>query len=164
MLKHAFLQLKEKKYLIQSILFFIFFLGIYIILDYLNYRENYLKNSLTPSVLWIVSNLLLNLIMSLLSALLMSLSTIMVSLKVGGESASNLGFLSILFGIFTYGCTGCVVVFFSAIGLAFSPTIFPFIEVGDGILYKFLSLILIGIGFYIVSRNIVKGQCKVKLK
>ncbi|MFA5692663.1 MAG: hypothetical protein WC907_03515 [Acholeplasmataceae bacterium] len=160
MLKYAISQLKLKKNIIQTSLFFIFFLFIYLILDYLNYRETTIK----PSNAWIVGNVFLDLIMALLSALLMTFSTIMVSLKTGSDKASNLGFLSILFGIFTYGCTGCVVVFFSAIGIAFSPTIFPLIEVGHGILYKFLSLLLIMIGFVIVGYNILKGKCKIKLK
>jgi len=159
MTKFAFNKLKTKKYIIQGIIFFIAFFFLYSILDYLNVREM----SKTPSNMWILSNIILNLIMGLTTALLMNLSTIMVELKSGGDTGSRLGFFSVFFGIFTYGCTSCVVTFLAAVGISFSPTIFPFIHVLDGMLYKFLSLILLGIGLFIVLWNIEKGVCKVKL-
>src|SRR5690554_6051990 len=99
MIRYAFERMKTKKYIIQGSIFFIIFFGLYLILDYLNVRELTVK----PSNLWIISNIILNIIMGLSSALLMNLSTVMVELKSSGESASNLGFFSVLFGILTYG-------------------------------------------------------------
>jgi len=160
MITYAFNKLKEKKYIIQGIIFFILFLTIYLVLDYLNYRESTNK----PSNTWLVVNILLDMIMAFGSMLLMNLSTVMVEIKASGDKGANLGFISIVFGIFTYGCTGCVVAFFAAIGLSFSPTIFPFIDVWHGFLYKLLSLVLLGLGFGIVLYNIARGKCKVKLK
>ena len=160
MIKYAFLKLKERKYVIQSIIFMIIFTALYFILDYLNYREATIK----PDLLWIIVNSVLNIIMATASTILMSLSTVMVELKSSGESISNLGFLSVIFGIFTYGCTSCVVIFLSAVGISFSPAIFPFIDVWYGILYKLLSLVLIALGLFLVLINIEKGTCKVKLK
>ena len=159
MIRFAFERLKTKKYIIQGLIFFIIFFGLYLILDYLNVRE------LTdrPSNIWIISNILLNIVMGLSSALLMNLSTVMVELKASGEGASNLGFFSVLFGILTYGCTSCVVIFLSAVGISFSPAIFPFINVLHGMLYKFLSLALIALGLTLVLYNIAKGKCKVKI-
>lgn len=159
MIRYAFERMKTKKYIIQGSIFFIIFFGLYLILDYLNVRELTVK----PSNLWIISNIILNIIMGLSSALLMNLSTVMVELKSSGESASNLGFFSVLFGILTYGCTSCVVIFFSAIGISFSPAIFPFINVLNGMIYKFLSLALIGLGLTLVLYNIAKGKCKVRI-
>lgn len=159
MIRYAFKRMKTKKYIIQGSIFFIIFFGLYLILDYLNVRELTVK----PSNLWIISNIILNIIMGLSSALLMNLSTVMVELKSSGESASNLGFFSVLFGILTYGCTSCVVIFFSAIGISFSPAIFPFINVLNGMIYKFLSLALIGLGLTLVLYNIAKGKCKVRI-
>lgn len=159
MIRYAFRRMKTKKYIIQGSIFFIIFFGLYLILDYLNVRELTVK----PSNLWIISNIILNIIMGLSSALLMNLSTVMVELKSSGESASNLGFFSVLFGILTYGCTSCVVIFFSAIGISFSPAIFPFINVLNGMIYKFLSLALIGLGLTLVLYNIAKGKCKVRI-
>lgn|SRR5690554_60212 len=160
MISFAFNKLKERKFIIQGIIFFLIFTVLYFILDYLNVRE--LNES--PSTLWFISNIVLNIIIGLSSALLMNLSTIMVELKASGERASNLGFISVLFGILTYGCTSCVVIFFAAIGISFSPAIFPFIDVWYGMLYKFLSLGLVGLGISLVLYNISKGKCKVKLK
>lgn len=159
MIGFAFERLKTKKYIIQGLIFFTIFFSLYLILDYLNVRESVDK----PSNLWILSNILLNVLMGFASALLMNLSTVMVELKASGEGASNLGFFSVLFGILTYGCTSCVVIFFSAIGISFSPAIFPFINVLHGMLYKFLSLALIGLGLTLVLHNIAKGKCKVKI-
>lgn len=160
MITLAFNKLKKKKYLIQGLIFLGFFLLIYFILDYLNVRE-LAKENIRPSNLWLVSNFLLNLIMALLATLLINLSNAMLDLRVRGDGGSNLGFFSILFGIFTYGCTSCVVTFLAAIGIAFVPsTIFPFIGVGHGILYKLLSLVLIIIGLMFVTYNIKYAKCK----
>lgn len=158
MISYAFNKLKERKYILQGLIFFFLFLTIYFVLDYLNYREATIK----PSTTWIVVNSFINIIMASLSMLLMNMSTIMVSLKAGGDAGTNVGFFSILFGIFTYGCTSCVVTFLAAVGISFSPTIFPFIDVWNGFLYKLLSLILLMIGLFFVLRNIKKGTCKVK--
>ena len=158
MISYAFNKLKERKYILQGLIFFFLLLTIYFVLDYLKYREATIK----PSTTWIVVNSFINIIMASLSMLLMNMSTIMVSLKAGGDAGTNVGFFSILFGIFTYGCTSCVVTFLAAVGISFSPTIFPFIDVWNGFLYKLLSLILLMIGLFFVLRNIKKGTCKVK--
>lgn len=160
MINFAFSKLKEKKYIIQGIIFFLVFLILYFVLDYLNYREAITK----PSTTWIVVNGFVNIIMAALSMLLMNLSTVMVEIKATGDRGANLGFISIIFGIFTYGCTGCVVIFLSAVGIAFSPTIFPLIGVWHGFLYKLLSLVLVSIGLTLVLYNIAKGRCKVNFK
>lgn len=162
MIKFALNKLKEKKYIIQGIIFFLLFLTIYIILDYLNYREADINNK--PSNIWVAVNIVLDVIMAFGSMLLMNLSTIMAEIKMNGEKGSNLGFLSVLFGIFTYGCTSCVVTFLAAVGISFSPTIFPFINVWHGILYKILSLVLLDVGLFIVLYNIARGKCRVNLK
>lgn len=158
MINIAINKLKTKKYIIQGLLFSIFFLVIYLILDYLNYRETVSK----PSLILIVINIVINLLMAFLGAILMNLSTIMMELKTKGDGGANLGFVSIILGIFTYGCTSCVVTFLAAVGISFSPAIFPFIYVLNGLLYKFLSLGLIVLGLYLVVRNINKGVCKIK--
>lgn len=160
MISYSLSQLKLKKYILLQIAFFTFFIVIYSILDWLNYRESIIK----PSTIWIITNIFVNIIIAISSTLLMTLSTIMVELKTKGDAGSNLGFFSIIFGIFTYGCTSCVVTFLAAIGISFSPTIFPLIGVWYGFLYKLFSLVLIGIGLLLVFRNIKKGTCKVKIK
>ena len=159
MINYAFSKLKERKYVIQGLIFFSVFLLLYLILDYLNYREAINK----PTNIWIITNIFINLVMASLSMLLMNLSTIMLEIKLSGDKGSNLGFFSIIFGIFTYGCTSCVVTFLAAVGISFSPTIFPFITIWYGILYKILSLVLLLLGLVLVTRNIAYGKCKIKL-
>lgn len=157
----AFKKQLEKKYIIQGILFLVFFLLLYSVLDYLNIRE-LAKSDVRPSNFWIFGNILLNIVMSFLAMLLLNLSNAMLELRITGDGGSNLGFFSIIFGIFTYGCTSCVVAFFAAIGVSFIPgAIFPFIDVGFGILYKLLSLLLIIIGLIVVLYNIKYARCKI---
>ncbi|VEU81143.1 glycosyltransferase family protein [Haploplasma axanthum] len=160
MIKYAFSRLKERKYIVQGAIFFILFLFIYSILDYLNYRES--SNKL--SIYLLLVNIILNILMSTASMLLLNLSTIMVELKTGGDNTSSFSFISVLIGIFTYGCTSCVIAFLSVLGITFTPTIFPLINIGNGILYKLLSFLFLIIGFTIVLTNISKGKCKVNLK
>lgn len=158
MIEYAIKKLYSKKYIISGVFLFIIFLGLYITLDYLNIRDN------TDKVLtsWIIINVFINIVIALFSSILLNLSTIMLELKLPGDKASNLGFFSILFGILTYGCTSCVVIFFTSIGIAFSPSIFPLIDVYYGIIYKLISLLLVFIGLLLVLRNIKKGVCKIK--
>lgn len=155
MLSLAYLKLKERKYQLQLILFFALFLLIYFIVDYLN--MSYLVMKQTYGLFLVVTNIVLNVVMSGLSALLMHLSTAMVALKGREGKAANFGFLSVLFGILTYGCTTCVIAFFASVGIAFSVIALPF----AGLPYKLLSLLLIVIGHVWIAREIEKGTCKV---
>ncbi len=164
LINQAFNKILSKKYLIQGSIFFIFFISLYFVLDYLNIRE-LSKDGISPSTIWIIGNVILNLIMSLVAVLLLNLSNAMLELRLSGDGGSNLGFLSIFFGMLTYGCTSCVITFFAAIGISFIPSaIFPFIDVGFGILYKLLSLVLILIGLSIVVYNIKYARCKIPKK
>jgi hypothetical protein len=106
----------------------------------------------------VITNISLNIIMAILSTFMMHLSTSMVELKGREGKGSSLGFISILFGILTYGCTSCVIAFFASIGIAFSVIALPL----AGLPYKFISLCLIGIGIFIMLRQLNKG-CKVDL-
>jgi len=108
----------------------------------------------------VILNIFMNIIMSILSTLLMNLSTVMVEINGKESGASNLGFVSILFGILTYGCTSCVIAFFAAIGISFSVIALPL----AGFPYKIISLILIIVGLLIVLKQIKSGSCKLKLK
>ena len=106
----------------------------------------------------VLVNISLNILMASLSALLLSLSTIMAQLKGKESMSSNLSFVSVLFGVLTYGCTPCVIAFFSSIGIAFSVIALPF----AGLPYKFISLGLIVIGLIWTYYEIEHGKCKVK--
>lgn len=147
--------IKTKKLLIQGMLFFVTFMIIYLVVDRLNMPYQELIE--TYGLYLVIINILLNITMSFLSALLMSFSTAMVQIKGSEGKASNFGFLSVVFGILTYGCTSCVIAFFASVGIAFSVIALPL----AGLPYKFISLILILIGLFWIRKEIDK-PCKVK--
>jgi hypothetical protein len=160
--KNMFIQalqlIKTKKALLQASLFFIIFMIIYTLID----RNNisYTKMSSLYGDYLVVTNISLNVLMSLLSALLLILSTSMAHLKGKESTSSNLSFVSVLFGILTYGCTPCVIAFFGSIGIAFSVIVLPL----AGLPYKLVSLLFILIGLIWTYYEIEHGKCKVKEK
>ena len=157
MYQAAILKLKERKYIIQALLFFVAFMVIYQIVDSLNMSYQEMRE--TYGTYLVVTNVTLNITMSLLSAFLMHLSTAMVELKGKEGKGTTFGFLSVLFGVLTYGCTSCVIAFFASIGIAFSVIALPL----AGLPYKLISLILIIIGVLLVRRELIYGTCKVKM-
>ncbi len=153
----ALKKMKEKKYVIQSLLFFTAFMVIYTIVDSLN--MSYTEMQETYGLILVVTNISLNVIMSLLSTLLMHLSTVMVELKGKEGKGSTFGFLSVLFGILTYGCTTCVIAFFASVGIAFSVIALPL----AGLPYKLISFVLIIIGLLWIRHELDHGKCRVNL-
>lgn len=146
----------HKKILIQTLLFFTIFMIIYTMIDVNNLSYALMAEQYGNPL--VIVNIGLNLLMASLSSLLLSLSTIMAQLKGKESMGSNLSFVSVLFGILTYGCTPCVIAFFGSIGIAFSVIALPF----AGLPYKFISLGLIAIGLIWTYNEIEHGKCKVK--
>jgi hypothetical protein len=146
---------KTKKYIIRSLAFFGFFLVIYTMLD--GFNMSYQQMQLEYGSILVIVNIGINLLMAGSTALLLSLSTANVELKGKDTKGSNLGFLSVLFGVLTYGCTSCVITFFASIGIAFSVIALPL----AGLPYKLLSLLLILVGLWWTKREISHGLCKV---
>lgn len=153
----AILKLKEKKYIIQASLFFIAFMVIYQIVDSLNMSYADMRETYGQTL--VITNITLNVTMSLLSAFLMHLSTAMVEIKGKEGKGSTFGFLSVLFGILTYGCTTCVIAFFASVGIAFSVIALPL----AGLPYKLISLVLILLGLFWIRHELNHGKCKVNL-
>lgn len=156
MIKLAFDKLKTKRYLIQTSIFGVVFILLYTVIDYLNMP--YSKMIIEYGSYLIIINVFLNILMSILSGILMSLSSIMVELKGKEGKGSSLGFISILFGMLTYGCTSCVIAFFASIGIAFSVIALPL----AGLPYKLISLVLILLGLLLITYEIKRGKCKIK--
>lgn len=146
---------RTRKMMIQGTLFFSLFMIIYFTIDYLN--MTYTEMAETYGLYLVIVNIIINIMMSFLSAFLMNLSTSMVMLKGKEGKGSTFGFISVLFGILTYGCTGCVIAFFASIGIAFSVIALPL----AGLPYKFISLVLVMIGIYIIKRELDLGKCKI---
>lgn len=148
--------LKTKKYILQMIGFFLFFMVIYTMLDGFNMTYASMRETYGASLVF--TNIGLNVVMALLTALLLNMSTANAALKAGQETkGSNLGFFSVLFGVLTYGCTPCVIAFFGSIGIAFSVVALPL----GGLPYKFISLFLIVIGLWWSRKEIETSTCSI---
>lgn len=141
--------------MLQGFAFFAFFMVIYTMIDGFNLSYPAMQEQYGSYLVAI--NILLNFMMALLSAMLLNLSTAMAALKGKESKGSNLSFVSVLFGILTYGCTPCVIAFFASVGIAFSVIALPL----AGLPYKLISLLLIVIGILWTIREIKFGQCKV---
>lgn len=149
-------QLETKKVQRDGILFFLFFLIIFTVVDYLNMSYAEMAQSYSNTLVGV--NIGLNMIMAAGSAFLMVLSSVMLKIKAIEPKGTNLGFLSVFFAILTYGCTPCVIALFANIGITFSVIALPF----AGLPYKFMTLGLIVIGIAWSLYDINRGACKVK--
>ena len=156
MITLAFEQLKTKKMMIQGLAFLMGFTLLYWMIDNLNL--SYTQMGQKYGLPLVILNIVLNLVMAFGSALMLNLSTIMAQLKGKESLGSNLSFVSVLFGILTYGCTPCVIAFFASLGIAFSVVALPY----AGLPYKFISLVLILIGISWNLWEIQNGKCKIK--
>lgn len=139
------------------VLFFLVFLGINTTIDYLNI--GYPEMAVKYGIFLVASNIIVNIVMSALTSLILTLSIINVELKGSETKSQNLGFISVLFGILTYGCTSCVIGFFAAIGISYSVVALPL----AGLPYKLLSLLLIIAGL-LFTRYEMNKPCTVKIK
>lgn len=155
MIEQAHKLITSRKSIFQSIVFFIIFIIIYTLID----RNNipYSTMAQTYGSYLVYTNISLNIVMALLSSLMLVLSTANAQLKGKESLGSNLSFVSVFFGILTYGCTPCVIAFFGSIGIAFSVAVLPL----AGLPYKFISLFLIVIGILWTYYEIKYGKCKV---
>ena len=149
-------QLKTKKVQREGILFFLFFLFMFTLVDSLN--MSYKAMALEYSNTLVGVNIFINILMSLGTAFLMILSSVMLKIKAVEPKGTNLGFISIFFALLTYGCTPCVIAIFANIGITFSVIALPF----AGLPYKFMTLGLIIFGIAWSLYDIDRGACKVK--
>lgn len=156
MCEHVFDLLKTKKYLLQGLAFLTFFMIIYTMLDGFNMSYDQMRETYGSGL--VITNISLNFIMALLTALLLNMSTANAALKGGKDTkGSNLGFISVLFWVLTYGCTPCVIAFFGSLGIAFSVIALPF----AGLPYKFISLGLILVGLIWTRHEIKTSTCTI---
>lgn len=156
MISQALTLLKTKKLILQGLVMFAAFVLLYFMIDNLNLP--YAQMAIDFGWGLVILNILLNLVMAFGSALMLNLSTAMGTLKGKESVGSNLSFVSVLFGILTYGCTPCVIAFFASVGIAFSVVALPY----AGLPYKFISLLLIAVGIGWTLWEIQNGKCKIK--
>ena len=147
---------RQKKYIIQGLIVFVLFLGLYFTLDALNIGY---KNMLEDYGLYLVIvNILLNIVMAFMSAFMWNISTGLVKLTGKEGKGSFFSGIAYIFGLLTYGCTPCVIALFATIGLTFSVAVLPL----AGLPYKFIALGLLIIGFFWLVYETNHVKCKVK--
>ncbi len=149
---------KEKKNIMILSGFFIFIYGLYFFLDWLAYGSFEALFADWSPALFIVHQGF-NIAMASLAALMLSLSQIKLSVyKTEPLGGTSIPFLSFIFGLLTFGCAPCVIAFFAAFGIAFSPIVFPM----GNLLWKVILLSLMFVGFLYILYSIDKGVCKPK--
>jgi hypothetical protein len=150
-------KLKTRSAILQGLGFMSIFIVIYTVIDHNNLPYTEMSNRFGAYLVY--TNIFMNLLMAILSAFLLLLSTANAELKGKESMGSNLSFVSVLFGILTYGCTPCVIAFFASLGIAFSVIALPL----AGLPYKFISMGLLIIGLVWTYYELQYGKCKVKV-
>ena len=149
---------KQPKNIIMYILLFLFFLGLYVFLDFegnTNYKIMTYNFGLSITLIHIT----INIIIAILSSIMVGFSIInhrLTSVEPKGSNA--IPFFTFIFGLLTFGCTGCVVAFFTSVGIAFTPIILP----AGNMIWKLLALLFVIIGFSWIMYSIDKMKCKIK--
>jgi len=156
MIEQAHKLIITRKSILQGLFLFLLFILIYTLIDRNNISYSDMEQ--TYGTYLVYTNISLNIIMAILSSYMLMLSTANAQLKGKESIGSNLSFVSVFFGILTYGCTPCVIAFFGTLGIAFSVTVLPL----AGLPYKFISLFLIVLGIIWTYYEIKHGKCKVQ--
>lgn len=149
---------KERKNILIISGYFAIFMVIYLLLDYLN--GGYTQMIMDYGFYLVLLNITLNIIMSIMSAFMLSMSTDLLKMTGKEGKGSNASFLSLFFGIFTYGCTPCLIAFFATFGITLSVAVLPL----AGFPYKLLSFILLILGFIYLLHEMKNPKCKLKVE
>lgn len=137
---------------------FAVFSFVYFTLDHLNL--SYSKMADQFGIWLVLLNILLNLVMAGISAFMLVLSDHVLKEKNIKTRGDNMGILSIIVGILTYGCTPCVISFLAVFGISFSVMALPF----AGLPYKLLSLALLILGVFILKKELERKSCKISFR
>lgn len=149
---------RQKKYLLYGAGLFIIILGLYVFLDFEG-NTNYTLMVQEFGVFIVSVHILINIIIAILTTQMLLFSAINYNINKSEPVGSNaIPFLTWFFGLLTFGCTGCVVAFFSAVGIAFTPIILP----AGNMLWKVAALLLVVLGYIWIMYSIQNSKCKVK--
>lgn len=158
MLSAVYQEAKSKYNIIMILGIFAFFFGLYVFLDFEgngNYTNLIDKFGMGIFILHITINVLI----AALTSIMVSFSIINFRLfKFEPKGSNAIPLVTFLFGLLTFGCTGCVVAFLSAVGIAFSPIILP----NGNLIWKFVALLIIIAGFIWIMYSIQHTKCKIK--
>ena len=146
---------KERKYIIQGVIVFLLFITLYTVLDYLNIGYELMIEEY--GIFLVIGNIFLNILMAFISAFMWNISTALVKLTGKEGKGSFMSGLAVIFGMLTYGCTSCVIAFFSTIGITFAIAALPL----AGLPYKLLALVLLIIGFFWLKYETNHVKCKI---
>ena len=149
---------KERRFIIQGIITLILFMGMYFLLDHLNMPYKEMVDEY--GIYLVVANIALNILMAFISAAMMNLSSALVRVNGKEGKGTFLSGIAVFFGMLTYGCTPCVVAFFSALGITFSVMVLPL----AGLPYKFISFGILILGSLWLLYEIRHAKCKIKDK
>jgi len=158
MLRAVMKEAKSRNNILYLIVAFIFFFGLYIFLDFEG-NTNYTIMNEEFGIGIVSLHIFINILIAIMSSIMVIFSIINFKLtKMEPKGSNAIPFFTFIFGLLTFGCTGCVVAFFSAVGIAFSPIILP----NGNLLWKLIALILVVIGFTWIMYSIEHTKCKIK--
>lgn len=137
---------------------FILFFGLYTFLDFEG-NTNYSVMTETFGITIVTIHILINISIATLSSIMVGFSIINYKLtKVDPKGSNAIPLLTFIFGLLTFGCTGCVVAFLSAVGIAFSPLVLP----AGNLIWKLAALLFVIIGFIWIMYAIEHTKCNIK--
>ena len=149
---------RKVNYIILLIGLFVFFFGLYVFLDFEG-NTNYIVMTENFGLIVVLIHVFINFLIASLSAVMVTYSIINFNLtKIEPKGSNAIPFLTFIFGLLTFGCTGCVVAFFSAVGIAFSPILLP----QGNLIWKLIALIFVVAGFIWIMYSIEHTTCKPK--
>lgn len=153
-------ELKYPKNWVLLPILFVFFFGLYVFLDFEG-NTNYRLMTEAFGLGIVMIHIVINIIIAILSSIMVTFAIINQKLtKIDPKGSNAIPFLTFIFGLLTFGCTGCVVAFFTSVGIAFTPIILP----AGNMLWKVLALLFVIIGFAYVMYTIEHTKCKINTK
>lgn len=158
MLSAVIKEAKSRNNIFLLIGLFVLFFGLYVFLDFEG-NTNYTIMIETFGVITVSVHIIINILIGILSSIMVTFSIINYRLtKIEPKGSNAIPFFTFLFGLLTFGCTGCVVAFFSAIGIAFTPIILP----SGNMIWKLLALLFVITGFVWIMYSIQHTKCKIR--
>lgn len=158
MLRAVINEARSRNNILYLIGFFLFFFGIYVFLDFEG-NTNYTLMIENFGILIVSIHIIINIIIAILSSIMVTFSIINYKLtKIEPKGSNAIPFLTFLFGLLTFGCTGCVIAFLSAVGIAFTPIILP----SGNLIWKLVALLFVILGFIWILYSIEHTRCKIK--
>lgn len=159
MLQLVLSEQKKRKNIFIWLTIFLFVAFLYMFFDYLAYRSYRVMLEDLGGLVFSI-HIILNLSMALLTSLMLSLTQIKLNLtKVEPKGSNAIPVVSFIFALLTFGCTPCVIAFFAAVGIAFTPIVFPM----GNLLWKVILLLFIMASMVYILYSIDKGTCKAKI-